>query len=92
MTHTFDIRIGSVISFEGSHCTVIELAGDAVVLVDGSKRVRRVRIIELLRDASDAFGLQYEEPAVTPLALIWADATDAQIGRASCRERVSFLV
>ena len=60
MTHTFDIRIGSVVSFEGSHCTVIELAGDAVVLVDGSKRVRRVRNMQLLRDASDAFGLQYE--------------------------------
>ena len=78
MKQTFNIRIGSIISFEGCHCTVIELTGDAVVLVDGSKKVRRVRMIELLRDTSDAFGLAYAEPAVTPLALIWADATDAQ--------------
>jgi hypothetical protein len=38
MSHTFDIRIGSTVSFDGSLCTVIEIACDAVVLVDGAKR------------------------------------------------------
>ena len=30
MSHTFDIRIGSTVSFDGSLCTVIEIAGDAL--------------------------------------------------------------
>ncbi len=78
MSHSFDIRVGSTVSYDGCLCTVIEIAGDAVVLVDGAKRTRRVRLVELLRDAMDAFGLPSEEAALTPLALIWADATEAQ--------------
>lgn len=78
MSHTFDIRIGSTVSFDGSLCTVIEIAGDAVVLVDGAKKTRRVRLVELLRDATDAFGIPSEEVVLTPLALIWADATEEQ--------------
>lgn len=75
LSHTFDIRVGSTVSFDGFLCTVIELVGDAVVLVDGAKKARRV---ELLRDARDAFGSPADEAALTPLALVWADATDAQ--------------
>ncbi len=78
MSHCFDIRVGSTVSYDGCLCTVIEIAGEAVVLVDGAKRTRRVRLVELLRDAMDAFGLPSEEAALTPLALIWADATEAQ--------------
>ncbi|WP_409047698.1 PfkB family carbohydrate kinase [Microbacterium sp. HA-8] len=78
MSNTFDIRIGSTVSFDGCLCTVIEIAGDAVVLVDGAKKTRRVRLVELLRDAIDAFGLPSEQAALTPLALIWADATEEQ--------------
>ena len=70
MSHTFDIRVGSTVSFDGCLCTVIEIAGDAVVLVDGAKKTRRVRLVELLRDATDAFGLPSDEAALTPLALI----------------------
>lgn len=78
MSNTFDIRVGSSVSYDGCLCTVIEIAGDAVVLVDGSKKTRRVRLVELLRDAVNAFGLPAEEAVLTPLALIWADATEAQ--------------
>lgn len=75
---TFDIRIGSTVSFDGCLSTVIEIAGDAVVLIDGARRTRRVRLVELLRDAVDAFGLPSAEAVLTPLALVWADATDQQ--------------
>ena len=78
MSHSFDIRVGSTVSYDGCLCTVIEIAGDAIVLVDGSKKTRRVRLVEILRDAVNAFGLPAEEAALTPLALIWADATEAQ--------------
>ena len=78
MSNTFDIRVGSTVSYDGCLCTVIEIAGDAIVLVDGSKKTRRVRLVEILRDAVNAFGLPAEEAALTPLALIWADATEAQ--------------
>ena len=78
MSNTFDVRVGSTVSFDGFLCTVIEIAGDAVVLVDGTKKTRRLRLVELLRDASNVSGAPSAEPALAPLALAWADATDEQ--------------
>ena len=78
MSRTFDIRVGAKVSYDGTLCTIVELARDSVVLVDASNRARRVRLIEILRDAGEAFGASTDDAVASPHALLWAEATDEQ--------------
>lgn len=79
MNHIREIRLGSAISYDGTHCTVIEFVGDAVLLRDAAGRVRRVRLVDLLAREANAFGVLVEAPErQEPLSLIWAEATDEQ--------------
>lgn len=78
MSPTFDIRLGAVIAYDGTRCTVVELMSDAVLLKDQSNRLRRVRLIELLADRSMFGDASRETSSVNLLALEWADATEEQ--------------
>lgn len=78
MSGVFEIRLGAVIAYDGSRCTVVELVSDAVILKDSAQRLRRVRLVELLQDRAVFGGASIESRSVDVLALDWADATDEQ--------------
>jgi len=78
---TFDIRVGATFSWDGSLCTVIEMAGNAIVVQDANRRLRRLHYAELLRPPADGgrarFPRDPDAGLVDPLALIWTQLSPA---------------
>lgn len=79
---TFDIRVGASFSWDGSLCTVVEIAGNAIVIQDINRRLRRLHYAELLRPPSDGGRARFpRDPggaAIDPLALIWTQLSAAE--------------
>lgn len=50
MARTVELRIGSRFAFNGMQCTVVEFAGDELVIRDSSASLRRIRLVELLQE------------------------------------------
>lgn len=79
---TFDIRVGASFSWDGSLCTVIEMAGNAVVVQDSNRRLRRLHYAELLRPPVEGGRARFPHDPdvgpVDPLALIWTQLSPAE--------------
>ncbi len=78
---TFDIRVGASFSWDGSLCTVIEMAGNAIVIQDSNRRLRRLHYAELLRPTANGGRARFpRDPDVGPMdppALIWTQLSAA---------------
>lgn len=53
MSRTWNLRAGADIVYDGEPCTVAEVCDGAVIVRSRSGRIRRLRMIDVLRPASD---------------------------------------
>lgn len=88
MSQTMILGIGSVFSYDGMRCTVVEFAGDEVVIRDSSGAVRRVRLVELLGQR-DWIGTSGTDRQAVPLSVGWAEATEAN--RLAAEEKAAHI-
>lgn len=78
---TYSLGIGSSLSWDGSWCTIVDFAGNAVVVEDVQGRRRRLRYSDLLVPASE--GGRARLPASgpddrEPLTIVWDEMSDAE--------------
>lgn len=85
MARTVELRIGSRFAFNGMQCTVVEFAGDELVIRDSSASLRRIRLVELLQEM-DWIGTG---GSAAVLSIAWAEATPAN--RAAAEERAAHI-
>ncbi len=78
---TFEIRVGASFSWDGSLCTVVEMSGNAVVVQDANRRLRRLHYAELLRPTTDGGSARFPRTAdvgpIKPLALMWSQLSES---------------
>ena len=80
MKNTWKITPGSQLAYDGEMCTVAEIGDGAVIVRTADGRTRRLRMIDVLRPASEGGkthvpGGRRDDEESEPLMLVWSDAT-----------------
>lgn len=83
INESFTVQVGSDLVWDGSLCTIVELAGGAVVLQDQERRLLRVRYIDLLLPPAEGgrarltMATTGDAPDTSqPLMLLWDELSD----------------
>ncbi|MEV8135408.1 integrase [Microbacterium aurantiacum] len=82
MSMTWTLQAGTDFVYDGEACTVVEISDGAIITRSRAGRTRRLRIVDVLRPPGEGGkahipGRTRQEEDTTPLAVIWADATDS---------------
>lgn len=84
MSQSWTLGLGSAFVYDGGLCTVVELTSDAVVIQDSNRRLRRLRLVDIVRaprDGGKAHALNQAtgdaESDGVPLGIIWAEASES---------------
>jgi hypothetical protein len=89
MTATWTLQAGSDLVYDGDPCTIVEICDGAIVTRDRTGRTRRLRMVDVLRPASEGGKAhipgRIREQQDMPLAVIWSDATDSVKARSAER-------
>lgn len=80
MSESYVIGVGKTLIWDGSMCTVVEIAGNAVVVKDAEHRLRRLRLIDLLKPVSEGGRARLvgdlDGGVPSPLVLLWAELSE----------------